>query len=195
MRGAGYLVSAVALVAVVLSGRAHACSSIGPVPHVLDDALVGVDRTPPTLPKPIVAQISRHDGTGCMSGDSCGDFTAANITNLATDDMTAANRIGYRFAVVAGTPPDGLSLPTGVVDLALPDASLWLSWPGEGDDVDFTLELVAVDAAGNESAPQTVRIYDDTFACNIGRRNGINGRALAIVIVTLAAAARRRRSS
>jgi len=176
-------------------GRADACSRIGPVPHVIDDALVGVDRTPPTLPKPVVAQVSRHDGTGCTSSDSCGDFSAANITNLATDDMTVANRMGYRFAVVAGTLPAGLDLPTGVVDWTLPDGSLWLNWPGDGDDVDFTLELVAVDAAGNESSPQTVRVYDDTGACSIGRRNGFNGAALAIIVFALAIAKRRRRAS
>ena len=194
-RAAGYVLAVLVLPSVVSPARARACSFIGPVPHVIDAAMVGVDQTPPTLPKPIVAQISRHDGTGCMGGDSCGDFTAVNITNLATDDMAPAERIGYRFAVVAGTPPAGLSLPTGVVDLALPDASIWLNWSGIGDDVDFTLQLVAVDGAGNESAPQTVRIDDDIGACSIGRRNAVSDTTFALVTFALAATARRRRRS
>lgn len=75
------------------------------------------------------------------------------------------------------------------------DAPLWLSWPGNGDDVDFTLQLVAGDAAGNESAPQTVRIYDDIGACSVGRRNGVNGGPLAILMLALVLAGRRRRPS
>jgi hypothetical protein len=193
-RAAGYVLAVLVLPAVVSPARARACSFIGPVPHTIDPALVGVDQTPPNLPQPMVAQISRHDGTGCMSGDSCGDFTTANITNLATDDMTAPNRIGYRFAVVAGRLPAGLTLPTGVVDWALADASLWINWSGISEDFDFTLQLVAVDAAGNESAPQTVRIQDDSGGCSIGRRNAIGDATPLIAMFALAAAARRRRA-
>jgi hypothetical protein len=130
-----------------------------------------------------------------MGGDSCGDVTNANITNLATDDMTPADRIGYRVAVVAGKSPAGFDVPSGVVNWAHSDASVWIHWSGIGDDVDFTLELVAVDAAGNESAPQTVRIYDDIGGCSIGPRGGVNGGTLAILVLALVLAGRRRRSS
>ena len=187
----GFLIAA-ALAGLVSPGRARACKMIGPIPHVIDSAMVGVDHTPPNLPKPTVAQISRHDGTGCMSGDSCGDFTAARITNLATDDSTSIERIGYRFALVAGALPGGLTLPHGAVDWAASDGSLWFSWPGNSDDVDFTLQLVAVDAAGNESAPQTVRIHDDLGACSIGGPQP--SWLLTLFVAALALAAARRRS-
>jgi hypothetical protein len=140
-----------------------------------------------------LAQITRHDGTGCMSGDSCGDFTSVRLTNLATDDMTPAERIGYRFAVVAGRPPGGFTLPEGTVDLASTDGSLWLRGSGIADDIDFTLQLVAVDLAGNESAPQTVRIHDDTGGCSVGRRGGAGVGALVIATLAFATAVRRRR--
>ncbi|HEY8926307.1 MAG TPA: hypothetical protein VIU64_18125, partial [Polyangia bacterium] len=108
--------------AIVISPEgARACSSPGPVPHAIDATLRGVDQTPPTLPKPVVARITHHDGTGCMSGDSCGDFTSVNLTNLATDDMSPVERIGYRFTLVAGALPSAFTLPDGVVDWAVPD--------------------------------------------------------------------------
>jgi hypothetical protein len=81
-----------------------------------------------------------------------------------------------------------------VVDWALPDASLWITWSGISDDFDFTLQLVAVDAAGNESAPQTVRIQDDSGGCSIGHRNAIGDAAPVIAMFALAVAARRRRA-
>jgi MYXO-CTERM domain-containing protein len=53
--------------------------------------------------------------------------------------------------------------------------------------------LVAVDAAGNESAPQTVRIHDDMGGCSIGRRSGVKGGTLAMLVLALVLAGRRRR--
>lgn len=180
--------------AIVISPHtARACESPGPVPHAIDATLRGVDQTPPTLPKPVVARITRHDGTGCMSGDSCGDFTSVNVTNLATDDTTPPDRIGYRFSLVAGALPSGLTLPGGVVDLALSDASLWLTWSGLDGDIDFTLQLVAVDAAGNESAPETVRIRDDAGGCRVGRGTGAGVVTLTVGAFALATATRRSR--
>jgi hypothetical protein len=152
-----------------------------------------VDQMAPALPKPMVARITRHDGTGCMGGDSCGDFTAVNLTNLATDDQTPSDRIGYRFALVAGALPSGFALPTGVVDLAMSDASLWLDWPGIDSDFDFTLQLVAVDRAGNESAPQTVRISEDTGGCSIGHPRGTGAVVIAAAVFVLASGAWRSR--
>lgn len=194
VRAAAYILVALASIGLASPGRAYACELVGLVPHMIDDALLGVDRTAPTLPKPMVAQLSRHDGTGCMARDSCGDFTAVNITNLATDDMTDPSRIGYRMTVIAGTLPATFRLPVGVVTGLLPDGSLWLNWSGIADDVDFALELVAVDAAGNESAPQTVRIRDDTGACGVARRGVVDGGTVAMALLALMWA-RRGRSS
>lgn len=128
-----------------------------------------------------------------MSGDSCGDFTSVAITNLATDDRTPADRIGYRVTLAAGALPSGFSLPGEVVNLELPDGSWWRMWPGIEADVDFTLQFVAVDAAGNESAPQTVRIHDETGGCNVGRRHDAGLGVLALAALAAAVTARPRR--
>jgi len=165
---------------VLLPQRGRTCEQPFFVPHVIDATLQGVDQTPPILPKPVVSRVTRHDGTGCMSGDSCGDFTSVNLTGLATDDTTPPEHIGYRFALVAGAPPAGFNLPAGAVDVALSDGSVWLFWSGLDDDVDFTLLLVAVDAAGNQSEPQTVRIRDDAGGCNVGRGRGAGELALTL---------------
>lgn len=175
---------------VVSPSRTHACSFAGPTPHTIDPAMVGVDQTPPNLPQPTVAKISRHDGTGCMGGDSCGDFVSVEITNLATDDMTPADKIGYRFAVVAGS---GFTPPSGNVRTGNAGDTFWLLLNGYPDDIDFTLQMIAVDSAGNESAPQTVRVHDDVGLCSIGHRGPAGFATLAIVLMALMVAARRRR--
>lgn len=164
---------------------------IGPIPHTIDPALVGVDQTPPTLPQPKVAKIHRHDGTGCMGGDSCGDFVSVEITNLATDDMTPPDRIGYRMTVVAG---GGFTPPAGDVRPGVTDDTYWLFLNGNPDDIDFTLQMIAIDEAGNESVPQTVRVQEHSGSCSVG--HGSRGRAvpLAGAVLVLAAAARRRRA-
>lgn len=128
-----------------------------------------------------------------MSGDSCGDFTSVAITNLATDDQTPTDRIGYRVTLAAGALPAGLALPGEVVHLAGADGSWWLMWPGIEADVDFTLQFVAVDAAGNESAPQTVRIHDEAGGCNLGRRHDAGPGVLALAALAAAMTARPRR--
>ena len=101
----------------------------------------------------MVAEIVHYESEGCMEGNSCQDIVSARITNLATDDTTSPDQIGYRFAVIAGTPPPGFSLPTGTARMAIFDGSFYVYWSA-GQDVDFTLKVFAVDAAGNESAPR-----------------------------------------
>jgi MYXO-CTERM domain-containing protein len=179
----------VAALAPLSPGRARACSLAGPTPHAIDPTMVGVDQTPPNLPQPTVVKINRHDGTGCRGGDSCGDFVSVEITNLATDDLTPADKIGYRFTVVAGS---GFTPPSGAVRTGNAGDTFWLFLDGYPDDVDFTLQMVAIDAAGNESAPQTVRVQDDTGACSVGRNDRGGVLALAIVALALAVARRQR---
>ena len=125
-----------------------------------------------------------------MGGDSCGDFVSVELTNMATDDMTSADEIGYRMAVVAGS---GFTPPSGAVRPGISGDTFWLFLDGYPDDIDFTLQMIAIDAAGNASAPQTVRIHDDAGACSVGRRDRAGTASLAIVALALAAVARRRR--
>jgi hypothetical protein len=170
--------------------RGRACDPVTNTPFALDPAQVGVDQTPPALGQPTVVEV-RHDdnGEGCVT-PKCGWDNSVSIRNLATDDTTPPDRIGYRLKAIAGSAPPGLNTGDGAI-LAWGD-TLWLYFDGDGD-VDFTLEIVALDAAGNESEPRTVRIHNDTGGCRIGR-GALDGRLTpAIVGLALAAALRRRR--
>jgi hypothetical protein len=187
MRRAAVGVAALlALAAPAWPGRARACSPRAHQWHEVDEAQVGVDRTPPDLPQP-VAQVHANeldDGLGC--GPKCGSDWYAELTNLATDDMTPFERIGYRVTTVVGSQqvgPQMAFLPWG--------DRLSVSWNGDGG-YDFTLQVIAIDAAGNESAPRTVRIHDDSWGCSVGRRRARGG--LTILAAVLALVTRRRSS-
>jgi hypothetical protein len=74
---------------------------------------------------------------------------------------------------------------------------LTLGWVDGDDDrqepFDFTLEVVAVDAAGNRSAPMRVRVADGGRGCSLLPRGGGGGSALAFMVATLGLALTRRR--
>jgi hypothetical protein len=119
------------------------------------------------------------------------------FTDLATDDATAVERMGYRFTLVAGALPAGFTLPTGTVVVLISSGMMWLHWDdGATDDqesLDFTLQIVAVDAAGNESAPQTLRIRDDQGGCHIAAGHGPTNVGIVFILCALLAAKLRRR--
>ena len=170
-------------------GRARACEIAAPQLHTIDPAQVGVDQTPPQLAQPTVAEVRNHDtGEGCLN-HKCGSEHSAKLTNLATDDTTPVDRIGYRVTLVAGDASHfgtGLSTPV----LGDPDGGLTVSWDGD-DDFDLTAQLIAVDAAGNESAPRTVQISSGGGGCSIGHRRASHGFALAVLALALSIAAAR----
>jgi len=180
-------------------GDAHACKLLGPIAHVVDPSLQETDHTPPTLPAVIPpAQIDYGDSSqdGCAS--DCENIASIRIPAVATDDMTAAGRIGYRFTAAAGELPPGLTLPDTAVEPNASDA-VELLWNGTtGRPVDFTVEIVAIDLAGNESAPQSLRIMDDTsHACAVARGQTSRSGLAWMMLVALAtsAALRRRRNA
>lgn len=152
---------------------ARACSFALPSPHVVDPAMQATDHGPPTLPPLGAPQITRGkkpQRSGCgYSASSCDDIGSVVIRVSATDDNTPPEQIGYRMSVEAGSFPEGLTLPSGAVK-PLGDL-LVLNWvDGASDDqepIEFTLRVVAIDLAGNESAPQTVRVSDDPGGCAI----------------------------
>src|SRR4029079_10808990 len=60
-----------------------------------------------------------------------------------------------------------------------------------GRPVDFTLQVVAIDLAGNESAPQSVSITDDrSHACAVERRPDSRWGLAWIMLVALVASRR-----
>jgi MYXO-CTERM domain-containing protein len=175
----------------VSADPARACKPAQPNLHTVDPAQVGVDRTPPQLVEPTVAELRNNDNSdnGCAS--KCGGSDhSARLINLGTDDMTPTERIGYRVTLVAGEAP-GLTASGDRAILGAGDGSLWVSWNGD-DDFDFTIALIAVDAAGNESAPRTVRIFSGG-GCSVGARRASGALQIALPALALVVAAARRR--
>src|SRR5262245_33675167 len=191
MRGGtvGLTVSLV-LAAPFFPGRARACSLAHPEQFAVDPAQVGVDQTPPQLAQPIVSDVQKLEPLGGGCQPKCGWEHSAKLTNLATDDMTAADRIGYRVTLVSGPAPGpttGLTVPS----LTRSTDSLTLYWDGD-DDFDYTIQLIAIDAAGNESAPRTVQISSGSGGCSVGHRRTGDAFTLAILALALASARARR---
>jgi hypothetical protein len=188
--GAVGLGALLVLAGLVFPGRARACDLATPALHTIDPTQVGVDQTPPQLVEPSVAELHNFDhgftNDGC--GGKCGSDHSARLINLGTDDTTPADRIGYRVTLVAGDAPN-LTTSGGRALLGAADGSLTLYWDGD-DDFDFTLQLIAVDAAGNESAPRPVRVSDGG-GCSVGGRRVSDGFALAVVALALVSAAAR----
>ena len=172
------------LAAPSFSGRARACSIALRQEHTIDPAQVGVDQTPPQLAQPTVAELHNNETGGAGCQPKCGSDHSARLTSLATDDITPVDRIGYRVTLVAGAAP-GLNTGRLGAVLAGPDG-LAVFWNGD-DDFDFTVQVIAIDAAGNESAPRTVQISNGG-GCSVGHRRASDGLALAILALVLARA-------
>jgi hypothetical protein len=178
---------------------ARACSFVGPGPYVVDASMQATDQVAPTLEPITVARLQRGVKTGgCMSGSSCDGTGSLVLSGAASDDVTPATDIGYRFSLVAGALPPSFSIlldrPSTVF---VSDGELWFNWADGTEDhapIDFTLQVVAIDRAGNESAPQTVRVSDDPGGCAIARpRLPARGLVWATGVVMLLVARRRRR--
>jgi len=158
-----------------LPPASHACDSAGPTPFAVDPALQGIDQQPPALGVVSVVRVQRGKGPqweGCSYGaGSCDGAGYIVLGGAATDDMTEVDRIGYRFTLVEGTPPSRFTVPPPTFLPTVFDGQIWLEWDdGASDDqesFDFTLSLVAIDVAGNESAPRMVRIADDAGGCTV----------------------------
>lgn len=200
-RGVARWACRAALVAVLVAQphRATACSFSQP-PSTIDPARRATDQLAPTLPAPTSVTVNRGVGprgaAGCgQSTTSCDDLGSVQIGVAATDDQTPAARIGYRLRVVKGSAPRDL-VPQQAIEAV--SGVLFLAWlDGATDDqegLDFTLEVVAVDGAGNESAPQSVRVQDGGGGCALtGRRPAGAPLALFAAGFIVLTARRRRR--
>ena len=183
-----------ALAAPFFPSRARACELAMPSEHHIDPAQVGVDQTPPQLAQPTVAELQNLDPAGGGCQPKCGWEHSATLTIFATDDMTPPDRIGYRVTLVAGPAP-GPTTGRTVPVLARSDGSVRLYWDGDAD-FDFTIQLIAIDAAGNESAPRNVQITNGGGGgCSVGHRRASDGLALAVLALALASARAAARSA
>jgi hypothetical protein len=191
---------------------ARACSIAAPTAHVVDPAMQATDQMAPTLSPIPAPTIGRGFAPGGCSGSSssCDDIGVIQIQPKATDDMTPAEQIGFRITLAGGTLPAGLTLPADAIDLTPGYPIVGLIWvdgaTNDQDPVDFTLSIVAVDRAGNESAPQTVVVHDDGggsggSSCQLSSgHSGRSGRtpapaAICLTVFALLVATRRRRHS
>jgi len=123
-----------------------------------------------------------------------------SIRGAATDDVSPPSGMGYRFTVVAGALPPGFTLPERPSKIYVEDGELWLGWDDgatdDQEDIDFTLSVVAIDGAGNESAPQTVRVSDHPgLGCAIARRQSGRDALACLVVAAVILATRRKRTS
>jgi len=182
----------IATVVTALRADARACSPIDPSKHVVDTSMQATDHTPPTLPAippPEFHYVDDSSDIGCAP--SCSSSSFVGIPAVATDDTTAPGAIGYRLTLDSGTLPPGVVLPITATD---PHGDAVLVFIGnEATSLDFTLQVVAIDLAGNESAPQSVRVIDDRGGCAIARGGGSRSARGWIVLALLVLAARRRR--
>jgi hypothetical protein len=192
------LSSALAFVFVAVVGRApaRACSPQGNHTYAVDSTLRATDSEAPTL-EPItdviVSRGSEPDSVGCL-GDTCsvGGLGSIRFAALATDNATPSTSLGYRLSVVAGQPPSGFEL-RGPVSVA---AVFWHETSDE-EPFDVTFEVVALDKAGNESAPQTFRAQHAGagVGCRIAAaRSTVRSAIPAAILIAVAFARRKARN-
>lgn len=135
---------------------ASACSTAAAPTVLLDPSRAALDDTPPTAPFDVSATLTRRLGSDCSSGQcigsSCGDSAALILSfGLANDDQDGPNAVGYRLVSAAGPLPNGLDNPRA---LLAPGGTLRFSLPfDDAPRLAFRAQLVAVDSAGNVSAP------------------------------------------
>lgn len=184
----------VATAVAVLPADARACDPVGDFPHTVDPSMQTTDQTPPTLPAIPAPAIhyGADDSSGC-GGAKCGDATYVGIAAVATDDMTPPAGIGYRLSLTDGSLPPNTTLPTTAIDPLVDQVRVY--FPHDTVGFDFTLQVVAIDRAGNESQPQTVHVHHfESSECSLGRGGGSARPVLGWIAVTvLIGAARRRR--
>lgn len=203
-----------ALLALVAGERpASACSLAAHDEHQLNPD--GGDVTGPDAP--VVNELDVRRGNACEEGDTCQDLGFITM-RLApgVDDQTAAEEMGYRVTLSAGSLDDTSLIPE--YDLRLFGDEIFLVWAdGASNDqeaIDLTLELIAIDQSGNQSQPTYVDVTHpggtgtcgvdpvdpddpndpDSAGCAISVRSGQSGwGALGLVMLGLLLLRRRNR--
>lgn len=149
-----------ALLGAALSGAsapASGCIFAPPVLHRVDAALRAADVSAPATPVVVSVDAFRRNGMTCTRAscvaNSCGSTGTVRI-DLApsADDVTPADELGFRLVLVRGELPESMRAS---IDVPLAAGQTVYLRPGfdELPLVHVALAAVAVDAAGNESAP------------------------------------------
>jgi hypothetical protein len=149
-----------ALLGAALSGAsapASGCIFAPPLLHRVDDALRGGDVSAPATPVVVSVDAFRRHGMTCTRAscvaNSCGSTGTVRI-DLApsADDVTPPDELGFRLVVVRGELPESMR---AAIDVPLAAGQTMYLRPGfdELPLLHVALAAVAVDAAGNESAP------------------------------------------
>lgn len=152
----GLLPAGVALLLLSQSQQAAACVLEPLRLHHSDADLARIDTAPPERPVVLAAEAYRRSGLTCGQdicvANNCGDLGGVAVDLSADDDQTPAREIGFRLELVEGDVPPALRRMLGV-DLAGPTPlRVQLSFD-DVPSVAATLRVIAIDAAGNESAP------------------------------------------
>jgi MYXO-CTERM domain-containing protein len=150
--------------ALLWASPASACSFLSDDEHVVDTTTTNGDA--PAAPEIGEVTIGRGNGpqrAGCSQMvTSCDDAGWLQIAVSATDDFTLSEEIGFRVELVEGDLPDGFAFD-GVARRAR-DGALHFHWNDEATDeqeaFDFTVSIVAIDLAGNESEPVELDVSD-----------------------------------
>ena len=141
--------------------RASACFEVALPPYEIDETLRAVDSTPPTPFSDVSALGVRIAATHCVddlcTDTSCGDWGGLRITfTPPRDDRTPDAELGYRVIWTGSTPPEAMREAMDHV-WPLGDTSQVSIEVGfdQVSTLDGAISLVAVDRAGNESAPSS----------------------------------------
>jgi hypothetical protein len=124
--------------------------------HRSDASLAGIDTRAPDAPLVAAARAYRRSGLTCGEGicvaNNCGDMGGVAIDLAAGDDQTPTNRLGYRLELLSGVVPGALQDMLGVALEGPTPLRVQLAFD-DVPSVDATLRVIAIDGAGNESAP------------------------------------------
>lgn len=126
-------------------------------PYRSDASLARIDTAAPQAPVVVAAAAYRRSGMTCGQdvcvANNCGDLGGVAVDlEAGRDDRTPPNRLGYRLELVDGEVPEQLRSLLGV-NLAGPTpVRLHLAFD-QVPAVNAMLRIIALDEAGNESAP------------------------------------------
>jgi hypothetical protein len=190
---------------------AQACTKVAwtPEPYAVDPSLRALDSTPPSAFSEVTVLAYRSPATICRGQtctyDTCGDAAAVELSFVPpSDDQTPSSELGFRIELISG------EIPQSMLDVMqarpLTPALAFEVGFHEIAALDAVIALVAVDRAGNESAPSApihlgysgcVKpafedecievVQDDLPACSVSGSAPGHGAALPRCLLPLAA--------